>query len=79
MIKQQSPRKPKRARRGHKKQTNQQGRERKGMENRLRKKWGLEKGDPLPTSTGRVSPWLGMRDHAPEENGPVRVRKIEDK
>lgn len=41
----------------------------------LKKALGIPKSDILPHVVGRGR-WLGMRDYAPEENGPVRVRKL---
>ena len=46
-------------------------------EKRARQTLGIHKNEILPHMVGRGH-WRGMRDHAPEENGPVRVRKIED-
>ena len=36
---------------------------------------GLSRSDILPHIVGRRE-WRGLRDNAPEENGPVKVRKI---
>ena len=60
------PRKPLRARRGAKKQ----------RETKLKKALGIPGTEILPHMVGRGR-WQGMRDYAPEENGPVRVRKVE--
>ena len=42
----------------------------------FKKALGIHSTDIVPHVVGRRD-WLGMRDHAPEENGPVRVRKID--
>lgn len=57
-------RKAKRARRGAKQRTKN-----------LKRALGIPKHEILPHVVGRRD-WRGMRDHAPELNGPVRVRKV---
>lgn len=64
------PRRAKRARRGLK----LNGKDSPEMKAMLRKT-GLHHGDVLPHFVGRGR-WRGMRDNAPEENGPVKVRKV---
>ena len=49
-------------------------RQRKAADERaMRKNMGIHPTDVLPHLIGRRR-WAGMRDYAPEENGPVRVR-----
>lgn len=62
-----TPRLPKRVR--------QAGKRAALREKNFKKALGIPKHDILPHVVGR-GPWRGMRDYAPEENGPVRVRKV---
>ena len=41
---------------------------------RIKRAHGFAPTDPMPHVVGRGR-WVGMRDSAPELNGPVRVRK----
>ncbi len=48
----------------------------KRREANFKKALGIQATDIVPHVVGR-RPWLGFRDHAPEENGPLRVRRID--
>ena len=65
---QSPPRVPKRTRLGAKRRVL--------VENRRKKALGIRPDDILPHIVGRRR-WHGMRDYAPQENGPVRIRKVE--
>lgn len=41
----------------------------------LRRNMGIHPTDVMPHIVGRRE-WRGMRDYAPQENGPVMVRKV---
>lgn len=44
-------------------------------EAKLKKALGIHQSELVPHLVGRRR-WAGMRDYAPELNGPVRVRKV---
>jgi len=71
--------KPKgRVQRGKQKGWRRTKRERKGdRELSMKKALGIPKHEVLPHLVGRRA-WRGMRDYAPHENGPVRVRKAKE-
>lgn len=58
------------------KATKRARRSRRQREQNLKKALGIPTSEILPHLVGR-RPWRGFRDSAPEENGPVRVKKIE--